>query len=126
MGVFEHIAKGLYVAAQLPLDAKAYFPTLTQLKDLGISNYNAFTYYEWLRVTCVETDSEFVWKEVDVLYTGGALDDNFQYPVDTLSNGVDYSNRYFNFVPYAPAAGGSEPIARPYVIYKHPNNPADY
>ena len=127
MAVFDNIAKSLLVAGQLPLDAKTYFPTITQMKDLGISNYKAFTYYEYMIVTCVETQEQYVWKEVDQNYTGGILDSNYQYPANTISDGIDYSNRYFNFAPYSAGAGqGVEPIAKPFIIYKYPNNEGDY
>lgn len=96
---FENIAKSLYVAGQLPLDRKTWFPTLTELKSLGVANSKAFTYYEYMKVMVAETGEEFVWKEVDQSYTGGALDQNFLYPANVLSDGIDYSNRYFNFVP---------------------------
>lgn len=126
MAVFENIAKSLYVAGQLPLDAKTYFPTITEMQNLGVSDYKTFTYYEYMLVMCVETAQQYVWKEVDQSYTGGILTSNFLYPADTISDNIDYSNRYFNFVPYTVGSPGSEPIAKPYIIYKHPNNSGDY
>lgn len=125
MALFDNIAKSLYTAAQLPLDAKAYFPTLTQMRDLGVGNNKAYMYYEWMTVTCVEAQGRFVWKEVDVNYVGGVLENNFLYPSGTLSDGIDYSNRYFNFVAET-SVQGSGTIAKKYVIFKYPGNTGDY
>lgn len=89
------IASGLNVATQQPLDIKTYFKTLAELQDLGSSNANAFRYYEGMLVYCLETNSNFRWKES----TSGALLTSFTYPASTISNGIDYSLRLFNFVP---------------------------
>ena len=72
--VFDYIAKALRTGGQLPLDAKTYFATLTQLKDLGVANSNPYQYYEWMRVVCAENGIHYVWEEVDQNFTGGVLD----------------------------------------------------
>lgn len=123
--IYDNIAKAFLVAGQFPLDAKTYFPTLAQLKDLGTANSKAFTYYEWMAVTVAENGLSYVWKEVDQNFTGGALDQNFQYPAGVLSNNIDYSFRYFNFVANTPPAPAL--VAKPYIIFKDfPTNQADF
>lgn len=123
--VFDYIAKALRTGGQLPLDAKTYFATLTQLKDLGVANSNPYQYYEWMRVVCAENGIHYVWEEVDQNFTGGVLDSNFQYAPSTISNGIDYSSRYFNFVAVPEGVAGS-PIGKPYIIWKAPGNIGDF
>lgn len=99
MTIYNNIAKALYVSGMLPLDAKTYFSTLLQLGDLGPGNSQAFVYYEYMLVLCAENGQRYVWKEVDPAYTGGVITENYQYPADVQVNNIDYSQRYFNFVP---------------------------
>ena len=123
--LFDFLSKGLLVSAQLPLDAKTYFPTIIQMQDLGTANSRAFYYYDMMKVSCSETQSFYIWQEVDVNYTGGVLNSNFRYPDNVLSNGVDYSNKYYNFVKETEPT--SEPIAKPFIIFKnYPNNTENY
>lgn len=118
---FENIAKSLFVANQLPLDAKTYFVTTTEMQNLGASNYKAYQYYEYMKVLCVETGTYFVWKEVGALGTG-ILEDNFQYPENTITENIDYSNRYFNFVAEGIGESSTTAIGIGFVILKNPNN----
>lgn len=124
---FESIAKSLFVRGQLPLDEKTYFPTIEQMKDLGLSNTKAFDYYEFMGCICAENGIKYFWQEVSENFNGGVLDENFLYPEDTISNNIDYSLRYFNFVPQD-TSPFAENIAKPYVIYKDiaGGNEADY
>lgn len=116
--VLDEIPKALSVAGQLPLDGKIYFPTLTQLLDLGEADNNAYKYYKWMKVLCAEDGKYYIWTEVASDNTDGILPSNFQYPANVVSNGVDYSNQYYNFLAEAPIT--SELIARPYTIFKFP------
>jgi len=118
--IIENIAKSLFVAAQLPLDAKTHFATLNDMRNLGISNYKAFQYYEWMSVRCVEDGKKYVWKEVEVDFTSGVLPINFTYPVNILSNDIDYSLRTFNFV--LESAVDINTNSGQYFICKFPNN----
>jgi len=118
---FENIAKSLFVANQLPLDAKTFFTTLTEMRNLGVSNYKAFQYYEYMKVLCVETGTYFVWKDVGVNGSGVILD-NFKYPANSITQNIDYSNRYFNFVAEIIGPAANTPIANPFLIFKHPDN----
>lgn len=121
MIVFDNLAKSFLVSGMMPLDAKTYFPTITELQDLGTANSKAYTYYEYMNVICVENGTEYQWREVAQNYNGGALDNNFQYPINVLASGIDYSLRYFNFVP---KTGGSAVgstgvlVVGDYIIFK--------
>ncbi len=126
MSVFDSIAKSFRVAGQLPLDDKTYFPTLSQMQDLGTANSKAYQYYKYMTVMCVENGTRYEWKEVLVDYTGGALLSNFTYGPDTVSNNIDYSDKIYNFVPVSVSAGASSSIAKPYIIFKVNPAGADY
>jgi len=115
--IFDSIAKALKTAGQLPLDAKTYFLSLDQMRDLGLADANAYTYYEYMKVLCVENGNYYIWQEVDPLDTNGVLEQNFQYGQNVLSNNIDYSGRYFNFVVET-AQNLSNAIGKPYIIYK--------
>lgn len=95
--VSEDIAKSLRVATQQPLDAKTFFFTLEELKDLGPESYKAYSYYEGMEVFVLENSTKYVWKEISFGDTG-EINQSFAYPPATISNNIDYSERYFNFV----------------------------
>lgn len=124
--VFDYLAKALRTAGQLPLDEKTYFLTIASMKDLGVANTNAYQYYEYMKVLCVETGLYYIWKEVNQNDQSGVLDNNFQYGINTLSNNIDYSNRYFNFVVEL-SSSGNIAIGKPFVIFKDwTTNKADF
>tara|TARA_A100000172_G_C3044260_1_gene111873 strand:- start:58913 stop:59428 length:516 start_codon:yes stop_codon:yes gene_type:complete len=124
--IYESLAKGFYLQGMLPLDAKGVFSNLTFLKDLGTDNSKAFTYYEYMKVLCQEDGNYYIWKEVSENSDIGVLDENFQYPENVISDYIDYSNRYFNFV-LEEKSQSSSAIAKPYLIMKDwPNNTGDY
>lgn len=93
------ISTGFEVAGQFPLNYKGYFKTIAEMQDLGISNAYAYKYYETMFATCVETNKQYVWREAQVGETG-ILVSHFTYPNGIISNGIDYSNREFNFFLY--------------------------
>jgi len=93
------IAKSLSIPGQFILDKKLYFSTLNDMKNLGINDNFVYTYYEGMKVFCLETFKEYYWKK-RASYEIGVLEEDFIYPINTLSNGIDYSNRNFNFIEY--------------------------
>lgn len=95
--VSEDIAKSLRVATQQPLDAKTFFFTLEELKNLGPESHKAYSYYEGMQVFVMENSSKYIWKEISFGDTG-EINQSFAYPAGTVSNNIDYSDRYFNFV----------------------------
>ena len=92
-----NILSALEVSGQIPLDAKLYFTTLAELKDLGDNNIKAFKYYELMPVTCVEDKQKYVWREKVNANDVGILDEDFTYPANAVSFGINYSERVFNF-----------------------------
>ena len=93
----EDIAKGLRVATMFPLDAKTFATTISELLSLGINNNLAFTYYNGLRVYCLENRITYEWKEISFGETG-LIPQSFPYPPNTIVDGVNYSGKIFNFV----------------------------
>jgi hypothetical protein len=95
------ISTGWRVGSQTPIDDRLVFNTLAELIDLGASNFEAFRYYEGMKVYVVEEEQEYIWKESST----GVLPASITYPVNIQANGIDYSNRSFNFVEanYSPS-----------------------
>lgn len=124
--IYEAVVKGLYLEGMLPLDAKGVFSNLTLLKDLGENDKKAYTYYEYMKVLCQEDGNYYIWQEVDQNSEIGVLENNFLYPNNVISDLIDYSNRYFNFV-IEEKSQSSSAIAKPYLIMKDwPINTGDY
>lgn len=86
----------LRVPAQVPLDAKVYAVTREDLKDLGVNNYKAYTYYNGMKVLCASERETYEWKEVEPTDIKLLLTD-FTYPTGVISGGIDYSNKTYNF-----------------------------
>ena len=88
---------GRRVQTQIPLDVKTYAQSEAALKNLGVNNNLAFTYIKGLIVYCVQEGTRYEWKEMtpdDI----GLLDNNFIYPNNIVTFGIDYSNKEYNFV----------------------------
>lgn len=98
------VQTGLRVVSQIPLDEKTHFLSEEDLKNLGINNNLAFTYYEGMQVYCVAEKTRYIWEESPT----GLLPVSFTYPNNLIVNGVDYSNKVYNFVPISTAPDGSE------------------
>lgn len=91
-----NLSTGIYIPSQLPLDSKRYVKTLAELTTLGTNDAKAFVYYEGLSIFCVENQKEYRWREAALNEQGGLLTTHFTYPANSISNGIDYSNREFN------------------------------
>ena len=103
------LTTGITTNGQFPVDGKVFFNTIAELADLGASDINAYTYYETMRTTVVETALEYVWREESTPgEAGGIVGSSFTYPADVVSDGIDYSNRTFNF--FVVASGTSEDL----------------
>ena len=98
MADFNNIIGGLNIPTQIPLDVKTVSLTESALSSLGIDNNKAFTYYDGLKVYCLDTRKTYEWREVE---TGeentGLVTLDFTYPNNTITFGVNYSNKTFNF-----------------------------
>lgn len=92
------IISGLNISSQIPLDTKSYVLLLNDLINLGSNNVKAYYYYEGLNVYCNENKLDYQWREYQTENEpGGLILNGFVYPSGTISNGVNYSNRRFNF-----------------------------
>lgn len=96
MSTVNNIPTGLLVPAQVPLDAKLYIADEASLMNLGIASNLAYTYYEGMIVYCVAEKRRYEWREGAVGEVG-LLPTGFTYPSPLVVNGIDYSNRTFNF-----------------------------
>jgi len=93
-----NIPTNLSVASMLPNDPKVWVKSKTQLASLGVANNLAYTYYDTMRVICADEKEIYEWREEKTVgETGGLVATSFTYPPGLIVNGVDYSNRVFNF-----------------------------
>lgn len=90
----KYYGNSLSTAGQFPLDSKLRFKKLVDLKE-NIT-INSFKYYEDMIVQCLENHKQYIWREkLDT--EQGVLPIDFIYPDNTIANGINYSNRTFNF-----------------------------
>lgn len=98
MANFTNIPTALRVPAQIPLDIKTIALNETVLSNLGDNDNLAFTYYNGLKVYCVEEKTTYIWKEVEIGEENtGLLTSDFTYPDNLIVNNVDYSLKSYNF-----------------------------
>jgi hypothetical protein len=98
MADFNNIIGGLKIATQIPLDVKTISLTEGELASLGVDDNKAFTYYDGLRVYCLDSRKIYEWREREIGDGDGLLStDDFTYPNNTICFDIDYSNRIFNF-----------------------------
>jgi hypothetical protein len=90
------LIKALNVAGQFILDNKLYFLTLDDMRNLGLNNNLAYTYYEGMEVFCLQTFKKYYWKERTTQI--GVLYQDFTYESGVIANNIDYSLRHFNFI----------------------------
>lgn len=91
-----NLSTSLKTNTQIPLNAKSYFKTLAEMQDLGVENNKAFTYQDSLLAVCVETKKAYTWRE-NTNNEIGVLENDFEYPENSLANGIDYSGKKYNF-----------------------------
>ncbi len=98
MADFNNIIGGLNIPTQIPLDVKTISLTESALSSLGIDNNKAFTYYDGLKVYCLDTRKTYEWREREIGDGDGLLiSDDFVYPNNIVAFGITYSNKIFNF-----------------------------
>jgi hypothetical protein len=96
-----NIIKSLSVSGQFVLNNKLYFIDLESMRNLGLNNNLAYTYYKGMIVFCLETKKEYIWDEKNtIIYLPGVLSTDFVYADGTISNEIDYSNKLYNFYEY--------------------------
>lgn len=91
-----NILSGLNIPSQISLDPKTRCLNEITLKNLGLDNNLAYIYYKGLEVTCIEERTKWEWKEVEI-GDDKLLDNDFTYPNGLIVDGVDYSNKVYNF-----------------------------
>lgn len=91
-----NILSGLNIPSQIALDPKTRCINEPTLKNLGIDNNLAYTYYKGLEVTCIEERTKWEWKEVEI-GDEKLLENDFVYPNGLIVEDIDYSNKSFNF-----------------------------
>ena len=96
MSNYNDVIKGYRIPAQIRLDAKSAVQSEAVLSNLGTGNNLAFTYYEGLKVYCKNEKKTYIWREVIGLEQGLLLL-NFTYPTYSPIDGINYSNKNFNF-----------------------------
>jgi len=90
------LTTGITNNGQYPVDGKVYFLTQDDVKNRDINTY-AFSYYERMIILFSDSTFQWQWREVLTGDIGGLLDSDYTYPSNINSNGIDYSNRTFNF-----------------------------
>lgn len=104
---YANLPLGLRVQTQIPLDVKEYALSEDTLKDLGDNDNLAFTYIQGQVFYCVEEETRWEWRE-NTLNETGLMPEDFTYPDGIVTFGIDYSNRAFNFFPFATGAVGPQ------------------
>jgi hypothetical protein len=89
------LTEGWHVGSQSPIDDRLIFDDIADLIDLGVNDANAYRYYEGMMALVLSTKTVYIWAENS---TDGQIPAGFTYPPGISVNGVDYSNRTFNFV----------------------------
>ena len=103
------------VPSMIPNDPKVWKPTEAMLANLGTNNYLAYHYYEGLRVLIAETKEIWEWREVAPGEENtGLVSSDFTYPAGVTLEGIDYSNRTFNFFKVLQASDISLPTITVY------------
>lgn len=112
---YTNIPLGMRVQTQIPLDVKTYKASEADLKNLGTNNNLAFTYVKGMIIYCVLEGTRYEWKEMTSGETG-LLDDNFIYPNNIVTFGINYSNKEYNFVKVDSSQTETNNIVHPLII----------
>lgn len=100
MADFTNIVTGLNVPSQIPLNIKEYVENEQILKNLSTLTQRAFTYHKGLKIHCLLEKTNYEWQEVLPGFEDtGLLIQDYEYPNNIISFGIDYSNKKYNFFP---------------------------
>ena len=98
---YNNIPKGLKLTTQIPLDVKTYVADEATLAYLGTGNNLAYTYYDGLKVFCIDERTNYEWREVQIGEENtGLVPLDFTYPSGLIAFGINYSNKKYNFFPF--------------------------
>lgn len=113
---FNNIIGGLKIASQIPLDVKSVSTLESKIKLLGLNDNLAYTYYDGLKILCLDTRKTYEWRMVKTgeENTGLLTLGDFTYPNGVVSYGLDYSNKKYNFfeVIFEGAMGPAGPAGK--------------
>ena len=95
---------GYEAGSQRPLDTKGVFVNEDDMKDL--SSDRPLRWYQNMPCINISDGKKYEWKESDE----GLLETGYTYPSGVITDGIDYSNRTFNFVLETSSTGGEQGI----------------
>lgn len=97
-----NVSQSYHVLGQAPLDAKLVFKNKQAFIDHTANNeFFAFNFYKGMLVYFQEEETFFIWElAYSPIYeqNNKVLENNFVYPLGTIYNGLDYSEKAFNLI----------------------------
>jgi len=97
---YNNIPAGLRLSTQIPLDVKSYIADEATLAYLGTANNLAYTYVDGMIIYCIAEKTKYVWREVEAGEENtGLVPLDFTYPTNSITFGIDYSSKKYNFFP---------------------------
>jgi hypothetical protein len=97
---YNNIPAGLRLSTQIPLDVKSYIADEATLAYLGTANNLAYTYVDGMVIYCIAEKTKYVWREVEAGEENtGLVPLDFTYPANSITFGIDYSSKKYNFFP---------------------------
>jgi len=97
-----NVSQNYYVLGQAPLDAKIVFKNKQAFIDYTLNNeFFAFNFYKGMLVYFQEEEILCIWEfAYSPIYEENEkiLPNNFIYPLGTVFNGLDYSEKAFNLI----------------------------
>lgn len=97
-----NVSQNYYVLGQAPLDAKIVFENKQAFIDYTLNNeFFAFNFYKGMLVYLQEEEILCIWEfAYSPIYEENEkiLPNNFIYPLGTVFNGLDYSEKAFNLI----------------------------
>lgn len=97
---YNNIPAGLRLSTQIPLDVKSYIADEATLAYLGTANNLAYTYVDGMIIYCIAEKTKYVWREVEAGEENtGLVPLDFTYPANSITFGINYSSKKYNFFP---------------------------
>lgn len=97
--MYNDIPVGLRVPSNLPLDAKLWVKSKTEISSLGINDNLAYTYYKGMRIYCANEKEIYEWMPVVEGNLRGLIPllfSAFTYPLGYNVNDINYSGIAYN------------------------------